>query len=174
MNFKDKKCLAAYFSRRGNNYVSGSIVDLPIGNTEIVAGIIQELTGCDLFRIETVNKYPADYNKCTEVAKNELNANERPELTNHVANINEYDVVFIGFPNWWGTMPMPLFTFLEEYDFSGKTIIPFCTNEGSGMGRSERDIKNLCKKANIIKGLSIHGTSASSAKSSVSNWLEKI
>ncbi len=174
MNFKDTKCLTAYFSRKGNNYVGGSIKNLPVGNTEIVAGMIQEITGCDMFHIQAINEYPVDYTKCTEVAQDELRANDRPELTQQVNNMDDYYIVFLGYPNWWGTMPMPVFTFLEEYNFSGKTIIPFCTHEGSGLGHSERDIEQLCEKATVLKGLSIHGTSATSAKNSVANWLDRI
>jgi flavodoxin len=108
------------------------------------------------------------------VAQDELSANARPELTNHVDDMDSYDVIFLGYPNWWGTAPMPVFTFLEEYDFSLKTIIPFCTHEGSGLGHSEKDIAKVCTKATVLKGIAINGTSASSAKNSVSNWLNKI
>ncbi|WP_330602766.1 flavodoxin [Anaerosolibacter carboniphilus] len=171
---KDRKCLIAYFSRKGNNYVSGRIVDLPIGNTEVVAKMIQELTKGDMFHIEAVKSYPKDYTETTEVAQDELRVNARPELMNHVENMDSYDVIIIGYPNWWGTMPMPVFTFLEEYDFSGKIIVPFCTHEGSGLGHSERDIAKLCPKANVLKGLAIHGTAAGSAKTNISNWLDKM
>jgi flavodoxin len=82
-----------------------------------------------------------------------------------------YDVIFLGYPNWWGTMPMPVYTFLESYDFSGKTIVPFCTHEGSGMGHSEKDIAKTCPKASVLKGIAIHGTNASSADSNVSSWI---
>lgn len=174
MNLKDKKCLIAYFSRKGNNYVSGRIVDLKIGNTEVVGKFIEEITGGDMFHIEAVKSYPEDYTETTEVAQVELRANARPELTDHVENMDSYDVIFLGYPNWWGTAPMPVFTFLEEYDFSGKTIIPFCTHEGSGLGHSEKDIAKACPKATVLKGIAIHGTNASSAKSNVSSWLGKI
>jgi len=173
INLKEEKCLIAYFSREGNNYVSGRVVDLPIGNTEVVAKIIQEMTGGNLFHIEAVNSYPKDYTETTEVAQDELRANARPELTNHVENMDSYDVVFLGYPNWWGTMPMPVFTFLEKYDFSGKTIIPFCTHEGSGLGHSEKDIANLCPKATLLKGLAINGSRVNAAKKDVTNWVDK-
>ncbi|MCB2292341.1 flavodoxin [Clostridium algoriphilum] len=174
INLKEEKCLIAYFSREGNNYVSGRVVNLPIGNTEVIAKMIQEMTGGNLFRIETVNSYPKDYTETTEVAQDELRANARPELTNHVENMDSYDVVFLGYPNWWGTMPMPVFTFLEEYNFSGKTIIPFCTHEGSGLGHSEKDIANICQKATPLKGLAINGSRVNAAKKDVTNWLDKI
>jgi flavodoxin len=174
MNLKVGKCLIAYYSRKGNNYVSGSIVDLVIGNTKVVANMIEEITGSDMFHIEAVKPYPKNYTETTEVAQDELRANARPELTNHVEDMDSYDVIFLAYPNWWGTMPMPVFTFLEEYDFSGKTIIPLCTHEGSGLGHSEKDIAKLCPKATVLKGLAINGTSAGSAKNSVSNWLNKM
>jgi flavodoxin len=122
MNLKEEKCLIAYYSREGNNYVSGKIVNLPIGNTEVVAKMIKEMIEGDIFRIDTVNSYPAGYRETTEVAKKEQHENARPELSNHVKNMDSYNVIFLGYPNWYGTMPMLMFTFLEEYDFSGKTI----------------------------------------------------
>jgi flavodoxin len=173
-NLKDEKCLIAYYSRAGNNYVSGKIVNLPIGNTKVVADMIREITRGDVFRIDTVKPYPKDYSATTNVAKKELNENARPELSGHVENMDSYNVIFLGYPNWWGTMPMPVFTFLEEYDLSGKTIVPFCTQEGSGMGRSEKDIAKLCPETTLLKGLAIHGSRISSAKKDVEGWLSEI
>lgn len=169
-----KKSLIAYFSRKGNNYVSGKIVNLPVGNTEVAAEMIREITEGDLFRIEAVNAYPEDYTETTEAAKQELRANARPELNDHLESMASYDVIFIGYPNWWGTMPMPVFTFLEEYDFSGKTIVPFCTHEGSGLGHSEKDIAKLCPQVTLLKGLAIHGTRVNEAKKDIANWLDKV
>lgn len=168
------KGLIAYYSRQGNNYVGGSIVDLPIGNTEVIAKKIQGLTGSDLFQIKTVKSYPEDYTETTNVAKEEKLKNARPELAEIIENIDSYDVIFIGYPNWWGTMPMAVFMFLESYDFSGKTIIPYCTHEGSGMGSSERDIKKLCPKAKVLSGLAIRGGSVNSADKDVANWLKNL
>lgn len=173
-NLKEKKCLIAYFSRERDNYVSGKIVNLPIGNTKVIADMIREITGGDLFRIDTVKSYPEEYTETTNVAKKELNDNSRPELSSHVENMDSYDVIFLGYPNWWGTMPTPVFTFLEEYDFSGKTIVPFCTHEGSGLGRSEKDIAKLCPKAILLKGLPIRGFHVSAAKKDVADWLNKL
>jgi len=170
-NLKGKKCLIAYFSRKGQNYVNGSIVNLPVGNTEVAAKIAQEVTGGDLFEISTVKTYPVDYTETTEVAQDEKRKNERLELTVHLDNIDEYDVIILGYPNWWGTMPMAVFTFLEKYDFAGKTILPFCTHEGSGMGQSERDIKRICPSAKVEKGLAIHGSSVKSAEGTIKSWL---
>lgn len=151
--------------------MGGSIVNLPIGNTEVIAKKIQELTGNDMFQIKTVKSYPEDYTETTNVAKEENRQNARPELAEIVDDMNSYDVIYIGYPNWWGTMPMPVFTFLESYDFSGKTIIPYCTHEGSGMGSSERDIKKLCPNAKVLSGLAIRGGSVKNAAGTIKSWL---
>jgi len=170
----NSKRLIAYFSRKGNNYVGGSIVNLPIGNTEVIAKKIQGLTGGDLFRIETIEAYPEDYTAATHVAQEEKKNNARPELTAKVDDMDSYDVIYLGYPNWWGTMPMAVFTYLEAYDFSGKTIIPYCTHEGSGMGSSERDIKKLCPNAKVTPGLAIVGGSVGRADKDVASWLKKL
>ena len=172
MDLTNKKCLVAYFSRKGQNYVSGKIVDLKVGNTEVVANMIQKIAGGDLFPIESVSAYPKDYTETTEVAKNELRTKARPELTGRVENMKTYDVIFLGYPNWWGTMPMPVYTFLESYDLSGKTIVQFCTHEGSGMGHSEKDIAKACPKATVLEGIAIHGTRAASAGPEVLGWID--
>jgi flavodoxin len=167
------KCLIAYFSRKGNNYVDGSIKNLSVGNTEVAAGIIQKLTDGDSFKIDTVKAYPADYDETTRVAQAELRAKARPELQGRVANMDEYELIFLGYPNWWGTMPMAVHAFLEAYEFSGKTIVPFCTHEGSGLGHSEGDIKKLCPAAKVAKGLAIQGGSVQKAQSAISDWLQE-
>lgn len=168
------KSLSAYFSRKGNNYVGGSIVNLPIGNTEVIAKKIQGLTGSDLFEIQTVQSYPADYTETTRTAQDELSSNARPELTEMVTEMDSYEVIYLGYPNWWGTMPMAVFTFLDSYDFSGKTIVPYCTHEGSGPGSSERDIKKLCPAAKVLSGLAIKGSTVGRADNDVANWLKKL
>lgn len=170
----NSKSLIAYFSRKGNNYVGGSIVNLPVGNTEIAARKIQKLTGSDLFQIKTAKSYPEDYTETTNVAQEEQRKNARPELTEIVDNMGAYDVIYIGYPNWYGTMPMAVFTFLEEYDFSGKTIAPFCTHEGSGMGRSVRDINELCPNAKVLSGLAIRGGSVERADKDIANWIKNM
>lgn len=167
------KTLIAYFSRPGNNYVNGSIVNLPVGNTEIAAKKLQDLTGGNLFKIDPVNPYSDDYHSCTEEAQEELRANARPEPSNYLDNIDGYDPILLAYPNWWGTMPMPVWTFLERYDFSGKTILPLCTNEGSGMGKSEADIKKLCPGAEVKQGLDIRGSSVGQADREMESWLQK-
>jgi flavodoxin len=174
MNGTDTKCLIAYFSRPGNNYVNGSIVNLPVGNTEVVAKMIQEMTKGDLFRIEAVHAYPVDYSETTDVAKKELQTKARPKITGRVENINAYDVILLGYPNWWGTMPMPVYTFLEEYNFSGKTLAPFCTHEGSGLGHSVGDIRKMCPESTVPDGLAIRGSEVKNAQDEVSGWLREI
>ncbi len=166
------KSLIAYYSRRGQNYLGGSIVGLAVGNTEVVAEMVRSVTGGDLFRIDTVDAYPVDYHETTEVAQQELRRNTRPELAALPESLDEYDVIILGFPNWWGTPPMAVFTFLESFDFTGKTIVPFCTHEGSGMGRSERDISAACPGAQVLDGLAIRGGGVKGEGNSVRNWIE--
>jgi flavodoxin len=166
------KTLVAYFSRPGNNYVNGRIVNLPTGNTEVAARTIQKLVGGETFRIATVKEYPADYDETTEVAQQELRQDARPALVGRVANMGACSVILLGYPNWWGTMPMAVFSFLEEYDFSGKTILPFCTHEGSGMGHSAADIQRLCPSATVLRGLAIRGGSVRRAESDILEWLK--
>ena len=168
------KGLIAYYSRAGNNIVNGDIVYLPVGNTEVAANMIQKLTVSDIFRIDTVETYPEGYLETTEVAKEELRQNVRPEISGHVDKMADYNVVYLGYPNWWGTMPMAVFTFLESHDLAGKTIIPFCTHEGSGMGRSERDIKKICAGAVVLKGLAIRGGSVHGAQEEITDWLRDL
>lgn len=159
-----KKVLIAYYSRRGENYVNGSIKNLQLGNTEVVAAKIKALLpDADMFQIDTTYEYSKSYMRCIEEAKQELHDDARPEVKNPLDSIDAYDTIILGYPNWWGTMPMVCYTFLESYDFSGKTIIPFCTNEGSGMGSSERFIKKLCPTANVLNGTPIHGAEAANA-----------
>lgn len=167
------KILIAYFSRKGQNYVNGRIKDLAKGNTEQVAESIQQAAGGDLYPIETVKEYPEDYTRCTEVAKEELRAKARPELKNSPDSLDSWDTVFLGYPNWWGTMPMAVYTFLEKYDFTGKTIIPFCTHEGSGMGRSEGEIRKLCPGARVLKGLAVHGAEAPASAAEAAAWAQQ-
>lgn len=157
------KILIAYYSRRGQNYVNGIIRDLAIGNTEFLARRLAEITGGTLFQIDTVKPYPIDYHETTRRAMTELQTDFRPELTDMVKGMEEFDTVILGYPNWWGTMPMAVHAFLEQYDFSGKRIIPFCTHEGSGTGRSEKDIQRLCPLAECLSCEAIKGSSVFTA-----------
>ena len=171
---KQNKILVAYFSRPGNNYVNGTIVNLPVGNTEVLARMIQEVTKSDIFHINTVTPYPLDYKETTEVARKELQEKARPKLSNRVEAMDLYNVILLGYPNWWGTIPMPIATFLSEYDFSGKIIAPFCTNEGSGLGRSVNDIKHLCPQSIILDGLAVRGGDVRNAQNEASMWLSEL
>lgn len=165
------RILVAYFSRKGENYWNGNIKNIAKGNTEVVAEMIGTMTGGELFQVETVKPYAEDYHACVKEAVSELRVNARPELKRYLDTLHDYDTIILGFPNWCGTMPMAMFTFLEHYDWAGKRILPFCTNEGSGMGNSERDIQKICKGAEVESGLSIHGAEAADSHDRVEAWL---
>ncbi|EHI99187.1 hypothetical protein CDLVIII_2575 [Clostridium sp. DL-VIII] len=144
------------------------------GNTEVIANIINDKVKGDLFKIDTVEVYPTSYSEVVEVAKKEKESNSRPKVTTKVENMSYYNVIYIGFPNWWSTMPMSVFTFLESYDFTDKTVIPFCTHGGGKMGNSQVDIKKLCPKSNVLRGFSISGSSVRASEKEVSIWLQKL
>lgn len=174
--------LIAYFSRVGNmdfdeniDAVASASVNIDgddaCGNAQLLAEMAREVTGGDIFFIETVEKYPAEYRGTTEQAKTEQNDDTRPELMSHVENMDVYDTVILIYPNWWGTLPQPVFTFLEEYEFAGKKILPLCTHEGSRLGWSESDIEALCPDAQLLDGLSVRGSDAGSAQVEVEEWI---
>ena len=165
------KTLIAFFSRADENYFGGAMRYVKVGNTEIVANIMKDLTGADTFKIEMKDPYSPVYMTCIDEAKEDLRTGARPELVSMPESIDEYDTMVLAYPNYWGTMPMAVFTFLEHFDFSGKVILPLCTNEGSGMGSSERDIRRTCPGAEVKKGLAITGSAAANSKSSVERWL---
>ena len=142
--------LIVYFSRAGSNWVEDGVANLEVGNNEIVAKYIRDKVGGDLFKIETSRKYTDEYYKATEEAKEEKNKQARPEVLNLPSNLDKYDTIYLCYPIWWGTCPMAVFTFLEHYDFTGKTIIPFCSHEGSGKSESVDDIKRTCPNA-VVK-----------------------
>lgn len=144
------------------------------GNTREIANQIKELTNGDIFEIQPVNAYPIDYQTFVDQAKKEINANFKPELKAKVTNIEQYDVIFVGSPNWWNTIAPPVATFLTSYNFSGKTIVPFMTHGGTRMGHSEADIKALCTNSTILKGLPIRGSNVKDAKPEVTKWLREI
>jgi flavodoxin len=163
--------LVVFYSRADENYVSGAIKNLKVGNTEVAAEMIASLTGADLFKVEQINPYSKDYNECIAEAQADQRRNARPELKRYPESLDGYDVIYLGYPNYWGTMPMALFTFLEHFDLSGKTIKPFCTHEGSGMGTSIDDVKKLCPDSDVEKGLAIRGGSVSRAKNEIEKWI---
>jgi flavodoxin len=165
--------LVSYFSRAGGNLVDRHVVNLPVGNSEVAAQIVARLTGGDLFRIETVRKYPEDFQACADEAQEELRVNARPELAACPESIGSYDSIVLCYPNWWGTVPMPVCAFLERYDFTDRTVLPLCTNEGSGMGQSEEDIRRLCLGAAVQPGLAIRGSKVKEAEKEIAAWLKK-
>ena len=165
------KTLIAFFSRADENYFGGAMRYVKVGNTEIVCGIMKDMIQADTFKIEMKNPYSPVYMTCIEEAKKDLRAGARPELVSLPESIDEYDTVILAYPNYWGTMPMAVLTFLEAFDFTGKTILPLCTNEGSGLGGSERDIKKACPDAEVRKGLSVTGSRAADSKADVQKWL---
>ena len=168
------KNLIIYYSRRGENYSSdGSFVNLEKGNTEYVAEYIRDAVGGDLFRVETIEEYPADYLTCTEVAKKEQKANARPALKEYLDSAEGYDNIFVCGPCWWGTFPMAMLTQLEKLDFTGKKVFAVMTHEGSGLGGSERTLKASCKGATIGRGLAVHGADAAKSEATVAAWAKK-
>lgn len=168
------KNLVIYYSRKGQNYVNGSIRNLAKGNTEICAEFIRDAVGADLFEVDTVNPYSEDYMISTEEAKVELSQQARPELKNYLDSIDEYDNIVVAGPCWWGTYPMPIFSQIEKLDFTGKNVFALMTHEGSGLGSCERDLKKFCKGANVGKGLAVHGADAPRSESSVAAWAKKV
>lgn len=167
------KALVVYFSRTGEQYEVGVIEK---GNTAIVADMIAEQTGADSFEIlPKKDNYPTTYKELTDVAKEEQNNNARPEIKDSISNFDQYDTVYLGYPIWWGDLPMICYTFLESYDFSGKTIVPFCTHAGSGDAGTQSKIQSAAPNATVKEVLAITGTDAQnerdSVKSKVTEWL---
>lgn len=166
------KKLIAFYSRADENYFNGTLKKLTVGNTETAAGIIEKLTGADMFKIEQRKAYSKGYNDCIEEARADQQRGARPELKAFPESIDEYDVIYLGYPNYWSTMPMAVFTFLEHFDWKGKTIKPFCTHEGSGMGNSVADIKRLCPEADVAEGLAIRGGNVEGSKKAIEGWVK--
>lgn len=167
-----QKTLVAFFSRADENYAVGYIKK---GNTHIVAEMIAAETEADMFHIETVNPYPANYNECIEVAKREKQSKARPEIKGDV-RVEDYDVIFLGYPNWWGEMPMAVYTFIEKHNWQNKIVIPFCTHEGSGLSDTERRIQSACEGATVMKGIAIRGYTAQNeqetTRKTVQTWIK--
>ena len=154
------KILVAYFSWSGN--------------TREIAKSIHKRVGGDLFEKVPAKPYPTDYNACLDQSAEELKRQHRPPLKAHVSNMKQYDVVFLGYPNWWATIPMPVVTFLEEYDFSGKTIVPFCSHGGGRLGQSTSAIAKLCPKSTFLEALSIHYDGGQTLQDDITTWLRRI
>ena len=163
--------LIAFYSRAGENYFGGTYRVIPVGNTEKAAYMLAKLTGASLLKIEQKKPYSEDYQKCIAEAKRDLQAHARPELVTLPENLDQYDEIYLGYPNYWGTMPMAVYTFLEHYDFTGKTIYPFCTHEGSGLSNTVKDIQNAAKGAVVKPGLAIHGSDVDRAEAKLKGWI---
>ncbi len=151
---KDKKILVAYFSHSGN--------------TRRAATQIHALVGGDLVEIKTATPYPIGYDECVEVAKTEKETNARPEISTKINDMDSYDVIFVGYPIWWHTAPMPIYTFLESYNLSGKTVIPFCTSYSGDIAESMGTINSLCPNSNILEGLTANDSNK------IEPWLIRI
>ena len=170
MGGKMNKGMIIYFSRADENYSVGYITK---GNTEVVAEYIRDITKADMFKVERKVPYAKDYNTCIKQAQDEQRRGERPELKQMLNSIEDYDVVFVGSPIYWGTMPNPLLTQLEKLNWQGKTVMPFTTHEGSGLGNVVADLKNICKGATVLNGLAITGSAVKGSKDKVQNWIKQ-
>ena len=172
---EEKKILVLYFSRTGEQYNVG-VIDK--GNTAIVAELIAEKTGADLFEVLPENdNYPTTYDALLDVAKDEQNSNARPAYKGTI-DLSSYDTVFVGSPVWWGDWPMIMYTVFENNDFNGKTLIPFSTHEGSGLSGFDSKLQKVCPNSTVLKGLGIRGSEAQNnteeAKSKVNSWIEEL
>lgn len=166
--------LIAYYSRAGENYFGGAYRYVAVGNTEKAAKMLAELTGGELFKIEQKKPYSDNYRVCVAESRADFQAGARPELMSRPESLDAYDEIYLGYPNYCGTMPMAVYTFLEHYDFTGKTIHPFCTHEGSGLAGTVRDVQKAAPGAVVTKGLAIHGSSVDGAKASLEKWVKEI
>ncbi len=180
-----KKILVVYFSvpettssYNMNRHEENSTVVIDgkvLGNTQYVAMLIQEMSGADIFRIEPVNPYPMSHSELLDIAEHEHDSGTRPAIQNTIADFAGYDIIFIGYPNWYADMPMIMYTFLEEYDFNGKTIIPFCTHGGSGFSRTIQAIANAARGANVLKnGFAISRSHMDEARFGIAEWLKEL
>ena len=165
------KALIIYFSHAGENYSVGNI---EVGNTKIVADYISEITGAEQFEIVCQKDYDMPYDKLIEVAKAEADNGELPGYKGDVKNLGDYDTVFIGGPIWWGTFPQVMFTFFRDHDLNGKTIIPFTTHEGSGLGSTVKDLKKAYQKAKYLEAFSMYGHDVRKGRDRVEKWLKRI
>ena len=177
------KVLIAYFTRADNilvdpnvDAVSSASINVSgssyKGNLAIMADYVKAVTGGETFSIRTTETYPTGYRDTTDAAKEEQTNNARPELSSHVENMDDYDMIFLGYPIWWGGLPMPVYTFLEEYDFSGKIIIPFSSHEGSGLGKGPSEIADICPNAQVLDGFAARGSEVRSSKDDIKKWID--
>ena len=168
--YKDKKSIIIYFSRADENYFGGTMKYIEKGNTEIIAEYIRDITGADMYKVEPLEPYSADYMTCIEEAKIRTRTHNAP-IKEKVPDISSYEVIYVGSPVYWGGMPEELFTALKGLDYTGKTIRPFVTHEGSGLSSIPNQLINICNGGTVTNGLAISGSSVISAKSKVENWV---
>lgn len=171
----DLRALVVFFSHTGENYGVGNI---KVGNTHKAADLIATATKAKTFEIVPTKPYPKDsYNAVVDIAKKEQSEKARPEIKSDI-DISDYDVIFIGYPNWWGDMPMAVYTFIEKHDWTGKTVVPFCTHEGSGLSGTDKTLSRICKGATVAKGLAIRGTTAQNdaaqTAKAIDAWLKSL
>ena len=165
--------LIAFYSRAGENYFGGAYRRITVGNTEKIAEMLADMTGGELFKIEQAQPYSENYQQCIAEAQQDLRSGARPEVLDMPEDLDAYDEIYLGYPNYWGTMPMAVYTFLENDDFSGKTIHPFCTHEGSGLSNTVKDIQSAAN-ATVTKGLAIHGSSVDNAEKALEKWVQEV
>ncbi len=167
---KDKKSIIIYFSRADENYFGGEMRYVDKGNTEVIAEYIKDIVGADIFKVEPLNPYPADYMECIEEAKVRTREHNAP-IKENIPDISSYEVIYIGSPIYWGGMPEELFTALKGLNYSGKTIRPFTTHEGSGLSGVPRQLKEICMGAEVLDGLAIVGSQVNNSKKKVEDWI---
>lgn len=168
------KILVAYFSHKGENYWKGGRKILEKGNTAIVAETIAAAVGGDLFEIDTVVPYSESYDTCVAEARRDIKEDARPALTATVDTMADYDTIFLGYPNWCGTCPMAIYTFVESYNLAGKTMAPFCSNGGSGVKASEDDLRKACPDTTVVAGLSVKGEESESMAPEIKAWAKAV
>lgn len=168
------KTLVAFYSRADENYFGGTYRYISVGNTQRVAQVIAQENGADLFAIQQVQPYAAEYQTCVAQAREDFYNKARPAVQNLPENLDDYDEIYLGYPNYCGDMPMAVYTFLEAFSWEGKTIHPFCTHEGSGLSDTERSIQLTCTGATVTKGLAVHGSHVDSAKHAIQAWIKNI
>jgi len=175
-SFASEKAIVIYFSHTGENYAVGVISE---GNTAKVAKLIAKATGAELYEIKEAVPYPENYKECVDLAKKEKQSKARPKFAGEAPDLSEYTTIYLGYPNWWGDAPMVVYTFLEAVDLKEKTVLPFCTHEGSGLGSTAKNLAAALPDTHVeLKGLAIYGHTAQkdedATKKAVNKWLEAL
>ena len=166
--------LIAFYSRAGENYFGGKMRRITVGNTEKAAELLADITGGELFQIRQAEPYSEDYRTCVEQAREDWQRNARPKVLDLPEDLDAYEEIYLGYPNYCGTMPMAVYTFLETYDLTGKIIHPFCTHEGSGLSDTEWDIQRAAPGAVVTRGIAIHGSSVDNAAPALERWVREV